>query len=95
MRFIFGSALSFAAPIREFTGMNLNYATLGDLNGDGKPDLATANGDDQTVSVLLNRGAGRFAEARKYTTDLSPEWVAIADLNGGGQADLVSANGDG
>ena len=33
---------------------------VGDLNGDGKPDLAIANGNVATVTVLLNNGDGTF-----------------------------------
>ena len=33
---------------------------VGDFNGDGKPDLATANAYDNTVSVLLGNGDGTF-----------------------------------
>jgi hypothetical protein len=32
-----------------------------DLNGDGKPDLAVANGSSSDVSVPLNEGNGTFA----------------------------------
>ena len=28
--------------------------TVGDFNGDGRPDLATANFDANTVSILIN-----------------------------------------
>lgn len=34
---------------------------IGDLNGDGKPDLAVANSVSNTVSVLLGAGNGSFA----------------------------------
>ena len=40
---------------------------IGDLNGDRKPDLVTANADGPTVSVLLNRGDGSFG--RSATTE--------------------------
>src|SRR2546426_802340 len=33
---------------------------IGDLNGDGKPDLAMANSGSSTVSVLLGNGDGSF-----------------------------------
>jgi len=37
---------------------------IGDLNGDGKPDLAVANAGDTTVSVLLGNGDGAFRVKR-------------------------------
>ena len=45
---------------------------IGDLNGDGKPDLATANIDASTVSVLLNRGDGSFEAELDYATGRGP-----------------------
>ena len=73
----------------------LNSLAIGDLTGDGKPDLATANQFGSSVSVLANRGDGTF-EARRnhatnYTTGRSPFAVAIGDLNGDGKRDLVTA----
>jgi hypothetical protein len=65
---------------------------LGDLNGDGRSDVAVANGTGaKVVSVLLNDGAGRFARA-DYATGPSPQAVAVADLNGDGRLDVVTAN---
>jgi FG-GAP-like repeat/PASTA domain/FG-GAP repeat len=65
---------------------------IGDLNADGKPDLATANEDADTVSVLLNRGHGRFQAKRDYKVVGAPQSVAIGDLNGDGKPDLATAN---
>jgi len=30
------------------------YMTVADFNNDGKPDIATANADSSTISILLN-----------------------------------------
>lgn len=67
-------------------------AAIGDLNGDGKPDLATANNDPSTVSVLLNRGDGSFRGRRDYDTGVSPHTVAIGDLNGDRKLDLATSS---
>ena len=45
---------------------------IGDLNGDGKPDLATANLGANSVSVLLNNGDGSFAAKHDYATGRGP-----------------------
>jgi FG-GAP repeat len=39
---------------------------VGDLNGDGKPDLVTANLYANTISVFLNRAGGSFKPRRDY-----------------------------
>jgi hypothetical protein len=86
-----GPAPSFAAAKSYPTGKGPGGITTGDLNGDGKPDLVTAN-SGETVSVLLNRGDGTFEPKRNYATP-SRGSLAIADLNGDGKLDLVTANG--
>jgi len=62
---------------------------IGDLNGDAKPELATAN-VTRTVSVLLNKGDGSFKARRNYPAGGVPTSVAIGDLNGDGKLDLAT-----
>ena len=66
---------------------------IGDLNGDGRADLAVANSGSGTVGVLLGQAGGTFAAAATYSSGGSnPMSVAIGDLNGDGRADLAVAN---
>ena len=67
----------------------------GDVNGDGKVDLVTANFVDDDVSVLLGTGTGSFGAARNYSAGSPPRSVAMADFNGDGKIDLVTANAGG
>jgi hypothetical protein len=70
-----------------------------DLNGDGKLDLATADGS--VVSVLVGHGDGTFRAPVDYRTSIEPPWdssgvtgIAAADVNGDGWPDLlVTGNG--
>src|SRR5262249_43073271 len=79
---------------------------VGDLNGDGKTDLVTANYiykmdplhgvytiHESGVRVFLGNGDGTFQAPQKYATGRGPDSVAIADLNGDGIPDLIVANG--
>lgn len=63
-----------------------------DLNGDGYPDLATADYASDQVSVLLNNGGGTFPTRVMYGVGNAPYGLAAADLNGDGYVDLASAN---
>jgi hypothetical protein len=85
-------APSFAAPKRYAAGKTPFAVALGDLNGDRKPDVAVANINSGTVSVLLNRGDGRLGSRRDYATGDQPRSVALADLDGDGSLDLAVAN---
>src|SRR2546426_6435413 len=87
-----GAALC-AAPFLSFdTGSFPLSVAIGDLNGDGKSDLAVANYDPGTVSVLLGNGDGTFEAKRDYSMGSGPYSVAIGDLNGDGRPDLATAN---
>src|SRR5439155_17019628 len=89
----------FAAPFFSFdTGTGPFSLAIGDLNRDGKPDLATANYGiypdyGNTVSVLLGNGDGTFGPRTDYGTGSAPASVAIGDLNGDGKPDLAVSNG--
>ncbi len=68
---------------------------VADFNGDGKLDLASANGYGATnISILLGNGNGSFASPVQYVTGLSPAAIALADFNADGKLDLVVANSD-
>jgi hypothetical protein len=71
--------------------------TVGDVNKDGKPDVITANHDDNTATVLLGNGRGGFKEApgSLFTAGTKPAFVAIGDLNSDGSLDLAFAPHDG
>jgi uncharacterized membrane protein len=79
-----------------------SHVAVGDLNGDGKLDLAVAttgagcgNGCPQgLVAVLLGKGDGTFNKAKNYSTGGFDAigWVAIADVNGDKKPDLLVAN---
>lgn len=69
-------------------------AAVGDYNGDGKPDLAIANGYGPTLSMLLNQGSGTFAPAVNYPLGFGPYSLAAADFNGDGKLDLATASLD-
>jgi hypothetical protein len=46
--------LSYDPRVDYFTGFNPRSISLGDIDGDGKPDMAAVNYSDNTVSILRN-----------------------------------------
>jgi hypothetical protein len=63
-----------------------------DINGDGKPDLISANSQDNTLTVLTNNGAGGFGTNTTLFEGENPQCVVAADVNGDGRLDLISGD---
>jgi hypothetical protein len=80
---------SFAVAKNYPTGKRPTSVALGDLNGDGRLDLATANLTDHGVSVLLNMGSGTFAPHVDYPVGSAAFTVVASDLDGDGKVDLA------
>jgi FG-GAP-like repeat/PASTA domain len=83
---------TFRTAQRYPTAAGPNTIAVGDLNGDGKPDVVTSNENDSTIAVLLNRGGGRLGAPRRYDAGEIPYGVAIHDLNGDRKPDAVVAD---
>ena len=81
---------TFQSPVEYAVGLEPEDLTIGDFNGDGKPDVATANLASSTISILLNNGNGTFSTHVDYSTGLSPDHIISGDFNGDGKLDLVT-----
>ena len=86
---------SFSATQSLETDLAPVSIAIADLNGDAKPDLATANRLGGNVSVFLNLGAAYFQARRDYAISAEPTSLAVGDVNGDRKPDLVTSNQEG
>jgi len=87
-----GDTVSFAAHVDFATGNGPQGLAIGDLDGDGKPDLAVANNNDNTLSLLHNTsspGTISFATQIVVNSGNGALDLVISDLDGDGKPDLA------
>ena len=85
---------SLVAPVVYNTAQGPEGLAVGDLRGNGRLDIVTANNTSGSVSVLLGNGDGTFQPAVDFATGgTGTQFVALGHLGrGGGPLDVVTAN---
>lgn len=73
-------------------GADIRSVAVADFDGDGRPDLAVANADSSSVSVLENVGRGGPAVNNTYSVGTFPLGVAAGDFTGDGKPDIITAD---
>jgi hypothetical protein len=80
---------SFTVSAAQPTGRGPQDFVIGDFNGDGIPDIITADLDGQTMTVLLGKGDGTFLAHSRVTLPGEPFSIAVGDFNGDGALDIA------
>ncbi len=86
-----GSAPGSFLPTQQLSVGNRDPldVAIGDLNGDGRPDIAVAARGANSVLIFFQTAAGSFATPVAVPVGGEPTALAVADLNGDGRADLA------
>ncbi|HTE23015.1 FG-GAP-like repeat-containing protein [Flavitalea sp.] len=92
---------SFASQQDFATGLYPWGISIGDIDGDNKPDVVIPNSGSSRISVFRNNftqgvlNSSSLNTVVNFTTGLSPYSVAMADINGDGKLDIVTPNTNG
>jgi flagellin-like hook-associated protein FlgL len=85
---------TFSAKTSVVTGGSSSpfEVAVGDFNGDGNLDFASADSGSSCTSVFLGTGNGTFQARISFATGSNPQGLAARDLNGDSVLDLVTSN---
>lgn len=88
------AASSFSsAPGSPYKVSTAFRSVVGDVNGDGKPDIVIVNFENTRISVLLAQSTGSFAAPVNYTVSRSTGTaLEFGDVNSDGRLDMVMAS---
>lgn len=86
---------TFTSAFNSAAGVDPDALTTADYNGDGAPDVATANAGNalnpSNVSLFLNDGGGSLVPSGTLIAGNVPQAIVSADFDGNGTSDLAVA----
>lgn len=83
--------ICFAPGVPSDVGAGPTDLVIGDFDGDGNLDVATANGGATTVTVRLGDGRGGFGSSEVVVVGAAPSAIAAGDFDDDDDEDLVVA----
>jgi hypothetical protein len=89
---------SFASRVNFKTGLTPYYISIGDLTGNGKPDILLTNFGDGTATIWQNKAipgsitATSFFKRLNFTTGTKPYAGLLADIDGDTKTDMLITN---
>jgi FG-GAP-like repeat/FG-GAP repeat len=86
------SVPSFIQPSVYPVGSDVRSVATADFDSDGRPDIAVANADTSTVTVILKAGTGKPGIVNNYAVGTFPLSVTTGDFTGDGKPDIVTAS---
>lgn len=90
-----GVGINYAPAVDYTVAATPHGIASGDFNRDGRRDLAVANLNGASASVLLGTGTGAFAAAVSYMGFVGPTAITAADANNDGRLDLLATSTSG
>jgi hypothetical protein len=86
------ATVSFADAVAYPSGDKTYAIFAGDLDGDGRVDLAATNEQADSISVFLNDGTQLHKLAKEFPTGAYPTGGAIADMDHDGLPDVITSD---
>lgn len=81
------------SPFSVHSRPHTHGITVGDFNGDGKPDLATDDWADNKILIIYGDGQGNFSGERSFPAGLRPyQRLRSGDFDKDGHADIITTN---
>ena len=87
-----GVLATFGSPNNFPGGVQPQYVSMADLNGDGNLDLVVPNRATNNVSIFLGDGTGNFGTATNYQVGTYGFASVVGDFNGDIIPDIAVAN---
>lgn len=86
---------SFDPPVEFIAKMSPQDIAIGDITGDGKPDIVVISKDSNMVTAFRNTSVGNtisFNQKVSLPTGLSPKSIVLADMDKDGKLEIIVSN---